>query len=111
MQIEEGFRDIKNHRYGSALTDTRSQSVGRLANLLLVGRLATWILWMMGKYAEHRQCQYHYQANTPRNQRVLSLFYLGCLRFLQGEFRMTQTQYTITIKLIRQDMINQCMGV
>jgi hypothetical protein len=107
MQIEEGFRDIKNHRYGFALTDTRSYSDERLANLLLVGMLATWVLWMLGKQAEHMQWHYQYQANTQKHQRVLSLFYLGCLRFLQGQFRMTQSEYTLTIKLIRQDMINQ----
>jgi hypothetical protein len=107
MQIEEGFRDIKNHRYGFVLTDTRSHSAERLANLLLVGMLATWVIWMMGKYAEQMQWHYQYQANTQKNQRVVSLFYLGCLRFLQGQFMMTKSQYTHTIKLIQQDMINQ----
>lgn len=110
MQIEEGFRDIKNHRYGFALTDTRSHSPERLANLLLVGMLATWVCWMIGKYTEHQQWHYQYQANTQRHQRVLSLFYLGCLRFLQGQYRMTKSQYIHTIKLIQQDMINQWGG-
>lgn len=107
MQIEEGFRDIKNHRYGFALTDTRSRSCERLANLLLVGMLATWVIWIMGRYAEEKQWHYQYQANTQRNQRVLSLFYLGCIRFLQGQVKMTQIQYTHTINLIQQDMTNQ----
>lgn len=110
MQIEEGFRDIKNHRYGFALTDTRSHSGERLANLLLVGMLATWVIWIMGRYAEEKQWHYQYQANTQRDKRVLSLFYLGCLRFLQGQFIMTKSQYMHTIKLIQQDMTNQWDG-
>jgi hypothetical protein len=107
MQIEEAFRDIKNRRTGFALTETRSRSPERLANLLLVGMLATLVVWLMGRLAEERQLHYHYQANTVRQYRVLSLFYLGCLITVQGRMHFTQSELKQAIKLIQHDMVKQ----
>jgi len=107
MQIEEAFRDIKNQRTGFALTETRSRSPERLANLLLIGMLATLVVWLMGRLAEEQQLHYHYQANTVRQSRVLSLFYLGCLISLQQRIKFTQHELKWTVKLIRNDMKKQ----
>jgi hypothetical protein len=107
MQIEEAFRDIKNSRTGFALTQTRSRSPERLANLLLVGMLATLVLWLIGRLAEDRQLHYQYQANTVRQYRVLSLFYLGCLVSLQGQMQFTQNEFKLAIKLVQNDMRKQ----
>lgn len=107
MQIEEAFRDLKNHRTGFSLTETRSRSPARLANLVLVGMLATLVLWMMGRLAEEKQLHYQYQANTVKTQRVLSLFYLGCLLVLQGQISFTQRELQHAIKLVQNDMLNQ----
>ena len=107
MQIEEGFRDMKNHRSGFALSDTRTRSPERLANLLLVGMLATLVVWLMGRLAEEKQWHYQYQANTVKKHRVLSLFYLGCLLIVQGQFNFTQLELQNAIKLVQQDMLNQ----
>jgi hypothetical protein len=107
MQIEEAFRDIKNPRTGFALTQTRSRSAERLANLLLVGMLATLVVWLMGRLAEDRHLHYHYQANTVRQQRVLSLFYLGCLIAAQGTILYTQSEFRHALKLVQHDMKKQ----
>ena len=107
MQIEEGFRDIKNHRTGFSLSDTRTRSPERLANLLLVGMLATLVVWLMGRLAEEKQWHYQYQANTVKTQRVLSLFYLGCLLIVQGQFDFTQLELQQAIKLVQMDMLRQ----
>jgi DDE family transposase len=107
MQIEEGFRDIKNQRTGFSLSETRTRSPERLANLLLVGMLATLVVWLMGRLAEEQQLHYHYQANTVKKHRVLSLFYLGCLLVVQGQFNFTKHELKRAIKLVQQDMLNQ----
>ena len=107
MQVEEAFRDIKNQRTGFSLTETRSRSIERLTNLLLVGMLATLVVWLMGRMAEEKQLHYQYQANTVRDQRVLSLFYLGCLLVIQGQCIFTQHEYLQAIKLVQQDMLRQ----
>jgi len=107
MQIEESFRDIKNQRTGFSLSETRSHSAERLANLLLIGMLATFVVWLIGRLAEEKKLQYQYQANTVKNQRVLSLFYLGCLLIRQGQLQFTQRECHQAIKLIRHDMLMQ----
>ena len=107
MQIEEGFRGIKNQRTGFSLSNTRTRSPERLANLLMLGMLAMLVVWLMGRLAEEKRWHYQYQANTVKNHRVLSLFYLGCLLVVQGQFNFTQLELQYAIKLVQQDMLNQ----
>jgi len=107
MQIEEAFRDIKNQRTGFSLVETRTRLPERLANLLLVGMLATFTIWLVGRLAEERQWHYQFQANTVRTQRVLSLFYLGCQILLQGQINFTQQEIKQAIQLVRRDILQQ----
>lgn len=106
MQIEEAFRDLKNHRYGFSFRDSMTRKRYRLENLLLIGALATFVAWLVGKVAEQRNIHRHYQANTIRNRNVLSTFYLGlevigssALAITLNEFRqafaiLTEDRYT-----------------
>jgi len=48
MQIEEGFRDVKSHRFGLSLSYHRTYSVERLQILLLIATLALMVLWLLG---------------------------------------------------------------
>ncbi|NIR50592.1 MAG: transposase, partial [Aliifodinibius sp.] len=48
MQIEEGFRDMKNSRWGLSFNEARCTSTYRYENLLLVAHLATFVIWMIG---------------------------------------------------------------
>jgi len=77
MQIEECYRDTKNHRFGWSFEDARASTAERYAVLLLVATLAMLDLFLVGMVLELHQEQYLYQANTVRTQRVLSLFFLG----------------------------------
>jgi len=52
MQIEEGFRDIKNSHWGFSLDEAKISTTSRYENLLLVGVLATFAVWLTGKVAE-----------------------------------------------------------
>ncbi|GMR07861.1 MAG: IS4-like element ISSod3 family transposase [Gammaproteobacteria bacterium] len=81
MQIEEAFRDMKNSRWGFSLREARSTTTYRYENLMLVGTLATFAIWLIGKVAELKQWQYRYQANTTKTRNVLSTFFLGCQVF------------------------------
>jgi Transposase DDE domain len=76
MQIEETFRDTKDHRFGWALLQARSSSSSRLEVLLLLAALATAAVILCGLQAERLGLHRGYQANTVR-RRVLSLFALG----------------------------------
>ena len=84
-----------------------TRSPERLANLLLVGMLATLVVWLMGRLAEEQKLHYQYQANTVKKYRVLSLFYLGCLLVMQGQSSFTQHELKHAIKLVQMDMLKQ----
>jgi hypothetical protein len=77
MQIEQNFRDIKNQRWGFGLRDSKTENIKRLEILLIIGFIASIILWLIGIIAEANKMHYGFQANTRRTSRTLSLFSLG----------------------------------
>lgn len=77
MQIEEFFRDLKNHRFGWSFGYSRSHSSARINTLILVASFAVLAVTLLGKAAETSGIHFDYQANTIKKRRVLSLFYLG----------------------------------
>lgn len=48
MQIEEGFRDLKSHRFGMGFEDSQTRKAERLQMLLLIHALAQWVMWIVG---------------------------------------------------------------
>lgn len=77
MQIEECFRDDKSHRFGRGLELGRCRKRRRLAVLLLLIALASFVLLLIGLVAEQNGLARHFQANTVRKRRVVSLVFLG----------------------------------
>lgn len=105
MQIEEGFRDIKNSRWGLSFNEARCTTTYRYENLLLVAHLATLAVWMIGKIAEMKQWHRQYQANTVKNEKVLSTVFLGLEvikrgadNFLKQDFRRAISQLRLQHK-------------
>jgi Transposase DDE domain len=86
MQIEETFRDAKNHRFGWCLSDVRTSTHRRALMLLLVAAFAMTIVTLIGLSAEAARAHRAYQANTSR-ERVLSLFVLACAMLQRGDYR------------------------
>lgn len=76
MQIEETFRDAKNHRFGWSLRHVRGYRADRLTLLLLFGALATLAVVLLGLAAAEAGWHRRYQANTAKI-RTLSFFVLG----------------------------------
>lgn len=79
MQIEQGFRDIKNQRQGLCLRETRSTTAQRLCILLLIAALATFIICIYGHASQFLKLQYSYQTNSIKHRKVLSWFSLGMI--------------------------------
>lgn len=77
MQIEEGFRDSKDPRYGFGLDQAFSRTKERYSVLLLIIALAALVAWLMGKVAHQQNAHKSYQANTITHRLVLSFVYLG----------------------------------
>jgi hypothetical protein len=85
MQIEETFRDAKNHRFGWSLGHVRLSTTQRMATLLLLAALAMAVMTLIGMTAERAGIHRRYQANTYRT-RVLSFFVLACAIIHRGDF-------------------------
>jgi hypothetical protein len=77
MQIEQNYRDTKNHRWGWRFDQSRSRSNERLQMLLLIAAIATFVVLAFGCLAEKLALHKRYQANTLYRRRVLSFFTLG----------------------------------
>ena len=77
MQIEQNYRDTKNHRWGWRLDQSRSRSNRRLEMLLLIAAIAMCVVLAFGCAAERAGLHKLYQANTVLHRRVLSFFTLG----------------------------------
>ena len=86
MQIEETFRDAKNHRFGWCLSDARTSTHQRTLLLLLLAIFAMAIATLIGLSAEAAGAHRAYQANTV-NQRVLSRFVLACAMLHRADYR------------------------
>lgn len=84
MCIEQGFRDIKNHRNGFCLRETRSTTVERLSILLLIGAIANFILCIYGQATQLLKIHYQFQTNSIKHRAVLSWFVLGMLAIKQN---------------------------
>ena len=105
MQIEETFRDAKNHRWGWAFDQMRSRSKDRVEILLLIAAIASVILNVIGSAAEAADMQKRYQANTHRKRRVLSLPVLAIFVLRRKEERLlTSSALRAVLAAIRQQM-------
>lgn len=51
MQIEQSFRDLKSHRYGVGFEDSLTRTRDRLAALLLILALASFVAWITARTA------------------------------------------------------------
>lgn len=83
--IEEGFRDVKDLRFGMGLSSTRISTPERRDRLLLVSALAIALLTLLGAAGEAVGLERHFKANTSK-KRTYSLFRQGCeyYEFLPG---------------------------
>lgn len=79
MQIEEGFKDIKSHRFGLSLNYHRTKSVMRLQIILLISTLASIVFWLLGLATVISGRHYQFQANSVKYKRVLSIVFVGML--------------------------------
>jgi hypothetical protein len=107
MQIEQNFRDIKNQQYGFGLRDSKTENIQRLEVLLLIGFIASIILWLIAIVAEAKNLHYGFQANTKRNGRALSLFSLGWQIIKHG----LNGRCRITPDLAYRELVTCQMGI
>lgn len=78
--IEEGFRDVKDLRFGMGLSSVRINSAERRDRLLLVSALAIALLTLLGAAGESLGLERRLKANTVK-RRSYSLFNQGCFYY------------------------------
>ncbi len=108
MQIEEAFRDTKNHRVGFSVSESLTRHQQRLEILLLIGALATLLTWLIGVLAELKQWHWQYQSNTNRTRRVLSTFFIGCQVVKENQLWVGTREYKIALLQVRANALVQC---
>ena len=97
MQIEEGFRDSKNHRYGLGVAKANRIGQQRRANLLLIAALAAFLLWCVGVAGKNQPIAKQVRVNSSSKREPYSLIFLARLLLRQPAFRLyTQPNLAIT---------------
>lgn len=87
MCIEEGFRDLKSHRFGLKARYSGTKGSDRWNILLLIANLALFFIWMTGRYIRKMDIAADYQSNTRRNRREFSDIFLGKIHLDRLTFR------------------------
>jgi len=77
MQIEESFRDLKCDRYGSAFCYSLTRTAKRLAILLLLHALATFVAWLSALMSDAQTTIRHGGIISKRARRHYSLLRIG----------------------------------
>lgn len=110
MQIEETFRDVKNHRWGFGLRYARCNTAERLQSLLLIGTLATLVLWLVGLAGRAQDWTRRLQANTERKRTVLSTVFIGQQLLLRRDLLFTSRQLRYALSEL-QRLILHASGI
>jgi hypothetical protein len=103
MQIEESFRDLKSDRFGLGFSANRSTQKDRLAVLLLVACLASFVLRLLGEVGKTRQMKFQFQSNTRRSRPVLSVISLALQLVQHGMAAFPQREFREALESLRYD--------
>ncbi|MBY0545069.1 MAG: transposase [Gammaproteobacteria bacterium] len=98
MKIEHDFRDTKDPRWGLGIRESRTKDPARLILQLLIGFLATFILWLIGLCLERKGLHRDFQANSIKHKRVLSLVFLTLEAIRSGYMKFISMTDLLEIK-------------
>ena len=106
MQIEESFRDVKSHQFGLSARYIRTVSICRWAVAMLLAAIVQITLWIIGVIGHNQGMQSYFQANTVRDKKVFSYFYLGQLIVEHNKLTDVMAK-CVNIDLAIQEEINR----
>ena len=92
MQIEEGFRDSRNHRYGLGVAQANRIGQQRRTNLLLIAALAAFLLWCIGAAGKKQPIAKQVRVNSSSKREPYSVIFLARLLLRQPAFRLLHSQ-------------------
>jgi hypothetical protein len=77
MQIEQAFRDLKSTRYGCALELSLTRRAERIAILLLIHALASFLAWAAGLVSTAQRLTAHCEPQPHPSRRRYSVQRIG----------------------------------
>lgn len=104
MQIEESFRDLKSHRFGIGGRYARTECINRWNVKMLLASIVQIIYWVIGVVAHSQNFQKYFQANTVKNKKIFSYFYLGRLMFEHDKVRELKIDGNQLPAIIKQEL-------
>jgi len=104
MQIEQSFRDVKNHQFGLCARDIRTRSVYRWGVKMLLASIVQLLFWIIGVIGHSQGFQSIFQANTVKDKKVFSYFYLGQLIVEDDRLSELNIDYEQLPTLIEQEL-------
>lgn len=104
MQIEQSFRDLKSHQFGLSARYVRSKSIHRWGVKMLLAAIVQLMFWIIGVIAHSQNFQRVFQANTVRDKKVFSYFYLGQLMVEFDKLHELTIDYENLPTLIEQEL-------
>jgi hypothetical protein len=103
MQIEESVRDLKSERFGLGFSANRTTQKNRLAVLLLVACLASFVLRLIGEAGKAKQLDFQFQSNTRRKRPVLSVITLALQLVQHGMAAFPPREFVVALKRLRYE--------
>jgi hypothetical protein len=104
MQIEESFRDIKSTRYGLGGRFIQTRCIYRWGIAMLIAAIAQITLWMIGVIGHSQGFQKMFQANTVRDKKQFSYFYLGKLIVQYNKLEQLTIDYDNLSSIIDKEL-------
>lgn len=107
MQIEESFRDIKSHRFGLSGRYIRTSCIKRWGVKMLLAAIVQIVLWIIGIIGHSQNFQKVFQANTVKNKKVFSYFYLGQLIIKYDKLNELKINYKELPNIIAMELARE----
>lgn len=104
MQIEQSFRDIKSHQFGLSARYATTKSIYRWGVKMLLAAIVQTMFWIIGVIAHSQNYQRVFQANTVRDKKVFSYFYLGKMMIEFDKLQELIIDYENLPTLIEQEL-------
>ena len=104
MQIEESFRDVKSHQFGLSARYVKTKSTHRWGVKMLLAAIVQITLWIIGVIGHSQDFQSKFQANTVRDKKVFSYFFLGQLIVEHGKLNELIIDYEKLSSIIDNEL-------
>jgi len=107
MQIEESFRDVKSTQFGLGGRYVRTTCIDRWGVKLLLSAIVQIIFWIIGVIGHNKDFQRKFQANTVRNKKVFSYFYLGQLIVAHDMLDAVKINFSEVPLIIKEELARE----